>query len=99
MIQESKAQSYRGVLCQHCRQPIPLPAIVIQLETAADNDPEKPVRAFHIRCRACENEHIYKSTDIADFEGTPRPRSVFSRGGNGHNSSRHPKSVAKAANG
>lgn len=99
MIQETKAQSYRGVLCQHCRQPIPLPAIVIRLETATEKDPEKHPRAFTIRCRACENEHIYQSTDIADFEGTPRPRTIFSRGGNGHNSSRHPMSVAKAANG
>jgi hypothetical protein len=95
MIQEMTLQSYRGVLCRHCRQPIPLPAIVIKLETAAEKDPEKPVRAFHIRCRACENEHMYKSTDIADFEGTPRPRR--SRGRFAHAPSRRPGGLAKAA--
>ena len=96
MIQETKAQSYRGVLCRHCRQAIPLPAIVIRLENAGENDWEKPARAFHLRCRACENEHMYTSTDIADFEGTPRPRP--SRGRFAHAPSRLPGSLAKAAN-
>ncbi len=99
MTQEMKSQSYRGVLCEHCRQPIPLPAIVIHLETVTAKDPENHTRAFVLRCRACENEHIYRSTDIAEFEGTPRPRTIFSRGGNGHNFSRHPSGLAKAANG
>lgn len=101
MMLETKTETYRGVLCRHCRQPIPVPAIVISLETATEKDPEKRMRAFHLRCRACENEHMYRSADIADFEGTPRPRSSRGRSGRTpfRQSSAQPDGLAKAANG
>ncbi len=98
MIQEMKMERYRGVLCRNCRQPIPLPAIVISLENAADKDPrqENPARAFHLRCRACEYENTYRSTDIADFDGTPRPR--ISLGRSAYTRSRQTSGLSKAAN-
>lgn len=96
MIQEMKMERYRGVLCRNCRQPIPLPAIVISLENAAEKDPEKPARAFHLRCRACEYENTYRSTDIADFDGTPRPR--ISLGRSAYTRSRQTSGLSKAAN-
>ena len=72
MIQVLK-QSYRGVLCTCCRQAIPVPAIVMNME-ADSSDSEQTVRVFNLRCRACEKEQPYRSTDIVEFEGTPRVR-------------------------
>lgn len=71
MAQDLK-QSYRGVLCVSCRQPIPVPAIVVTME--AESDEEQHVRVFNLRCRACEKEQPYRSTDIVDFDGMPRTR-------------------------
>lgn len=69
-------QRYRGVLCGHCRQPIPVPGIV---ERLADADAEsgsgnRNIRSFHLRCRVCEREKTYQTGDIAEFEGVPRTR-------------------------
>jgi hypothetical protein len=72
MAQDLK-QSYRGVLCVSCRQPIPVPAIVVTME-AESNEEEQHVRVFNLRCRACEKEQPYRSTDIVDFDGMPRTR-------------------------
>jgi hypothetical protein len=66
-------QSYRGVLCVSCKQAIPVPAIVVNME-AESGDVEQTVRVFNLRCRACEKEHPYRSTDIVEFNGTPRVR-------------------------
>jgi hypothetical protein len=66
-------QSYRGVLCVSCKQAIPVPAIVVNME-AESGDGEQSVRVFNLRCRACEKEQPYRSTDIVDFEGSPRVR-------------------------
>jgi hypothetical protein len=72
MTQDQK-QSYRGVLCASCKQPIPVPAIVVIME-AESNGEEQSVRVFNVRCRACEKEHPYRTTDIVEFDGTPRTR-------------------------
>ena len=101
MVQDVKAPSYRGVICRLCRQPIPLPAIILNLEKAAERDSrdsrqEMPVRVFHLRCRACQKEQMYWSTEASVFEGTPR--SALSRDRSAHTLSRHPGDIAKAAN-
>lgn len=69
-------QRYRGVLCGHCRQPIPLPGIVERLaDTDAESGAEnRNIRSFHLRCRVCEREKTYQTGDIAEFEGVPRTR-------------------------
>ena len=72
MTQELK-QSYRGVLCASCKQAIPVPAIVVSIE-AESGDAEPSIRVFNLRCRACEKEHPYCSTDIVEFDGAPRVR-------------------------
>lgn len=66
-------QSYRGVLCASCRQPIPVPAIVLTME-AEVREEDQQVRVFKLRCRACEKELPYRSTDIVEYEGSPRTR-------------------------
>ena len=76
MTKELK-QSYRGVLCVSCKQAIPVPAIVTSMEAEA-GDAEHSVRVFNLRCRACEKEHPYRSTDIIEFDGAPRVRARLS---------------------
>lgn len=76
--EEKVVQSYRGVLCGHCHQPIPLPEIVERLAAADAESPSATgtgnIRSFHLRCRVCEREKTYHTGDIAEFEGVPRTR-------------------------
>lgn len=78
MIHEAK-QTYRGVLCIHCRQPIPLPTNASRRAVepegrepskAHDNEP----RVFTLRCRVCQEEDLYTQSKFIDCEGTPRIR-------------------------
>jgi hypothetical protein len=75
----SEKQQYCGVFCFSCRQPIPLPAIVLHIESAGKNldasyadEPKR--RVFSLRCRACDKEMPYRTSDIVEIEGTPKPR-------------------------
>jgi hypothetical protein len=72
MTQDLK-QSYRGVLCTDCKEAIPVPTIVVNLE-AESGDAEHSVRVFNLRCRACEKEQLYRTTEIIELDGTPRVR-------------------------
>lgn len=77
MNQEVAKPSYRGVSCLSCRQPIPLPGILLKMDStvrAGGAIHEHPTRVFSLRCRACEKEKPYRATDIVDFEGAPRIR-------------------------
>jgi hypothetical protein len=76
---EAVQQSYRGVRCLSCCQPIPLPAILTKMDStlrgnAPDSTHEHLTRVFSLRCRACEREKPYRVSDIMDFEGAPRTR-------------------------
>lgn len=78
MIQEAK-QQYRGVLCIHCRQPIPLPAKISRMsagpmEENANIEPDPGPRVFTLRCRVCQEEGLYTESKFVDCEGTPRTR-------------------------
>lgn len=102
MMHEVAKQSYRGVLCMSCRQPIPLPAIVISMEVLPEreeSDPrtDQPERVFSLRCRACDREKPYRSRDIIEFEGTPRLRASSVR--NPQSVGRRPGGLSRAANG
>lgn len=83
MNQEAKIEQYHGVLCRYCRQPIPVPAIVIGMEEAAERETaygqEQGDRVFTLRCRSCESEHPYRSKDIEVLEGIPKLRTSRSR--------------------
>jgi hypothetical protein len=75
----SEKQQYRGVFCFSCRQPIPLPAIVLHIESAGKDldtryadEPQR--RVFSLRCRACDKEMPYRTVDIVEIEGTPKRR-------------------------
>ena len=82
MTSEVSKQSYRGVLCMSCRQPIPLPAILVSLEPLPDKDEtgsaaDHRERVFSLRCRACNREKPYRSSDVIDLEGIPRSRASY----------------------
>jgi hypothetical protein len=84
MNQEKAKQTYRGVRCLSCRQPIPLPGILRKLGCDLDEKdpgavPEHAALVFSLRCRACEREKPYRTTDILDFEGEPRNRNFRPR--------------------
>jgi hypothetical protein len=84
MIAEAK-QQYRGVLCLHCRQPIPLSSLAASKECGfkeqeASGRDEFTVRSFTVcsftlRCRVCDGEGLYTALDVIDCDGTPRIRS------------------------
>jgi hypothetical protein len=78
MVEEA-IQSYRAVICHCCRQPIPLPGIVLHLESSLVNEEselgyEKNERSFTLRCRSCEREMAYRTSAIVNVEGAPKPR-------------------------
>jgi hypothetical protein len=98
MNAQLEKQQYRAVVCFCCRQPIPLPAIVLHIESAEKDcqsgyATEQSGRVFHLRCRACDKEMPYRATDIVDIEGTPKPR--VSRSAKNLN---HPHKLTRAAN-
>jgi len=77
-------QRYCGVLCLHCRQPIPLsPRVMRRVAELRGLEPnphrELGSHAFTLRCRACEREGMYAEPDFIDCEGTPRARNYCSR--------------------
>ena len=84
MSPDAVQQSYRGVRCMSCRQPIPLPTILIEIDSrlrglTAGNAEEPATRAFSLRCRACEREKPYRMSEIVDFEGEPKTRASRSQ--------------------
>jgi hypothetical protein len=102
MIAEAKNEKYRGVLCIHCRQPIPLSASLVRKEKELrESEPselnELTSRSFNLRCRACHGEALYTESDTIDCEGTPRTRRSPVR----HSSllKPEPKHLSRAANG
>lgn len=108
MVQEKQTHRYRGVLCNFCRQPIPLPEIVTRLQVLTSGEPssetdaavtnlENVERSFHIRCRACEKESSYRTSDAIEVEGTPLLRNFRARAEAGFFPSQ--AGMAKAANG
>jgi cytochrome c5 len=101
MIQEAK-QQYRGVLCVHCRQPIPLPATVSRqaseaAEPESGNAEAMGSRVFTLRCRVCHEEGLYSERKIIECEGAPRTR--ISRSKSGPQLLKSTEKFTRAANG
>jgi hypothetical protein len=88
MIQEATVQHYSAVACRHCNQPIPIPAIVIRMESLSGvQGPEQgqTERVFTLRCRVCEAESPYRSSQIKEVEGYPKgrrgsPKTIYRHG-------------------
>jgi hypothetical protein len=76
MTQEQMQQTYRGVLCLHCKNPIPISPLVASIEAELPVNESTPGRhqkcqVFHLRCAACGKEKPYKINEIVEFEGAP----------------------------
>ena len=101
MIAETGKEQYRGVLCMHCREPIPLSASQVHKEKeVSESEPngmtELRSRSFNLRCRACHGEATYTPADTINCDGAPRVRNTARR-----NSllRPEPKNLSRAANG
>src|SRR5712671_4081838 len=54
-IEETERQQYRGVVCLHCKAPIPVPSVVGLTRVAPAEDAETPLansQVFNVRCSA-----------------------------------------------
>lgn len=74
MTTEMERPTFRGVVCLHCKTPIPVPAIVSNLPASVIGDLESLQRksqVFNVRCPHCLKEKPYRTREIVDFEGTP----------------------------
>jgi hypothetical protein len=73
MTIETERPTFRGVVCLHCKAPIPVPAIVGSLQ-GANEGIESSLRksqVFNLRCPSCQKEKPYRTREIVEFEGTP----------------------------
>lgn len=74
MTTETERQTFRGVVCLHCKASIPVPAIVGSFQAADSKDAEPSQRksqVFNVRCPSCHKEKPYRTREIVEFEGTP----------------------------
>jgi hypothetical protein len=67
-------QHYRGVLCLHCRQPIPISPLIASREAELSGNkaatPQgRKCQVFNIRCAACGKEKPYTTSEIREIPG------------------------------
>jgi hypothetical protein len=82
MTLETERQSFRGVVCLHCKAPIQLPAIVRDFQAALlqeAGDSSNRSAVFNLRCPVCHKEKPYRTREIVSFEGTPVPVVPFAQ--------------------
>lgn len=74
MTLETERPTFRGVICLHCKEPVPVPAIVGDPKLATGEEAESRTgksQVFNIRCPACHKEKPYRVSEILEFEGIP----------------------------
>src|SRR5579862_2374472 len=77
MTLETESQHFRGVVCLHCKAPIPVPSIVGRVVVQTDEGEQswqENSSVFALRCPTCQKEKPYRTREIVDFEGTPQAR-------------------------
>jgi hypothetical protein len=82
MAPNTERQSFRGVVCLHCKTAIPVPTIVRDIHTALQKEVGafgKNSSVFNLRCPLCHKEKPYRIGEIVDFEGLPEPVSPFAQ--------------------
>jgi hypothetical protein len=73
------AKEYRGVLRRRCNAPVPVSSKVVSLQDELEFVETSGQRAFIARCRLCECESVYATSDIQMFDGEPRKRGSRAR--------------------
>jgi hypothetical protein len=68
------AESYRGVSCLRCGEPIPASAKIVGLQDEIESSQTNTSGAFIARCRFCESENVYSISALKTFDGEPRKR-------------------------
>jgi hypothetical protein len=73
MTLEAERSTFRGVVCLHCKAPVPVPAIVGNMQAADEGTDafQRKSQVFNLRCPSCHKEKPYRTREIVDFEGTP----------------------------
>ena len=82
MTIETERPSFRGVVCLHCKAPIPVPAIVSSWQVSAGEVTESTQRksqVFNLRCPCCYKEKPYRTREIVAFDGTPEVATFLER--------------------
>jgi hypothetical protein len=81
MTIETERPTFRGVVCLHCKAPVPVPAIVASLQAASEGSEssQRKSQVFNLRCPSCHKEKPYRTREIVDFEGTPETLMTFER--------------------
>jgi len=73
MTTETERPTFRGVVCLHCKAPIPVPSIVGGPQAGSDGteSAQRKSQVFNLRCSCCHKEKPYRTREIVEFEGTP----------------------------
>jgi hypothetical protein len=82
MTLDTERQSFRGVVCLHCKAPIPVPAIVRNIQETLLKEAgasRENSSVFNVRCPSCHKEKPYRIREIVDFEGAPQPMTPFAQ--------------------
>ena len=101
MMTQADKQSYPGVRCLSCRQPIPVPSSLAgnlsvgEQENSFLSGEQQHDRVFSLRCRSCEREKPYRASDVVEFEGAPVARMSRIRS---HGDGSQPCGQARSAN-
>ena len=69
-----KPNSYSGVFCLRCGDPIPVSARVIAIQDEIAQGRTGVPYAFLARCRTCEYESVYEIGSVQSIDGEPRRR-------------------------
>jgi hypothetical protein len=79
MKTETEPQTFRGVVCLHCKAAIPVPSIVGSFQSSGIEAEamESRSQVFNLRCPSCHKEKPYRTKEIVTFEGTPQAISSF----------------------
>lgn len=72
MTTEAEPQTFRGVVCLHCKASIPVPAIVGSLQASDEGESQRRSQVFNLRCPVCHKEKPYRTKEIVDFVGIPQ---------------------------
>lgn len=80
MTTETDRPTFRGVVCLHCKTPIPVPAIVGSFQASSTEEVEilqRKSQVFNLRCPSCLKEKPYRTREIVSFEGKPELLMLF----------------------